>query len=148
MNTVKRLRSWRLLLLQKKQSFYNTVYAALFAALLGTYLDLYFVGRNMYEFPIRPFPDVFSINIAFTLLILPCFTMLFLMAMRKMNRRNRSVFIIFLSLMVFTVENKMEQWGFFYHSNEWKHYYSFYGYFLFFVIIWSVYKGNGTNIIK
>lgn len=52
-------------------------------SLLGTYLDLYFVGKGLYEFPTRPLSPIFSINIAFTLIALPLFTMVFLLICSK-----------------------------------------------------------------
>lgn len=134
--------------MQKKQSFYNTALIAFVTMLIGTYLDLYFVGRKMYEFPLRPFPNIFTINIAFTLFILPCSTILFLMLMRKMNFLNRLVFTLCLSLIAITVENVVEQWGFFRHSSSWNHYYSFTGYLIYFYLIWTLFKGKGKEIKK
>ena len=64
MNTVKHLKDLNLQPLQKKsfpsliKEFGPTVFLAI---LLGTYLDLYFVGKKMYMFPMRPFPEVFSL---------------------------------------------------------------------------------------
>ncbi|MFK4998126.1 CBO0543 family protein [Bacillus sp. N9] len=42
-------------------------------SLLTTYLDLYFVGREMYAYPNRPLSSIFTIHIGFTLCILPFF---------------------------------------------------------------------------
>ncbi len=114
--------------------------AIVVASLLGTYLDLVFVGIDMYEFPIRPFPDVFSINIAFTLLILPFFTWLFLFIAAKMSKWGRLVFILLLSILASAMEKMAVRWGFFYHTDQWDHSYSFVGYFIFLVLIGKIFK--------
>jgi hypothetical protein len=114
--------------------------AILFASLLGTYLDLYFVGKHFYEFPIRPFPEVFTINIAFTLFAVPLFTWIFLLLIDKMPKWSRLVFIIFLSMLPPIIEKMAVQWGFFRHDNQWNHLFSFFGYFLFLVLIWKIFK--------
>ena len=72
--------------------------ALLVASLVGTYLDLFLVGRRLYTFPMRPLPDVFSINIAFTLFILPVLTWIFLLIIEKMPVWGRPIFILLLSI--------------------------------------------------
>jgi hypothetical protein len=120
--------------------------AILLAALLGTYLDLYFVGKNLYEFPVRPFPEVFSINIAFTLIILPLLMGIYLYLVDKVSRRNRLIFTLFLSALVPFIERKSVQFGFFSHGDQWNHMYSFIGYFLFLLLIWQFFKwGKGEK---
>ncbi|WP_346729039.1 CBO0543 family protein [Lederbergia citrea] len=118
-------------------SYFSTI---LIASLLGTYLDLYFVGKNMYEFPIRPFSTIFSINIAFTMVGLPLLTWMFLFLMNRLNRWKRLVLIFTLSIMGPAIEKMSEEGGFFFHSEKWSHSYSFFGYFLFLIIIWFVFK--------
>ena len=120
----------------------------LFASLLGTYLDLYFVGKQFYEFPVRPFPDVFSINIAFTLIILPLLIWLFLYLADKMSKWSRLVFTLFLSALVPFIEKKSVQLGFFHHGDQWNHLYSFIGYFLFLVLIWKIFKWVKSEVRK
>lgn len=145
---MKRLKTLNSPQLPKRQFFYNAGSyppAILLASLLGTYSDLYFVGKGMYEFPIRPFPTVFSINIAFTLFGLPLFTWLYLILMKRMNRWRRLVFILFLSLTIPALEKMSEHWGFFQHSNQWSHIYSYVGYFLFFVMIWKVFNWSKND---
>ena len=114
--------------------------AILIASLVGTYLDLIFVGKSLYAFPIRPFPDVFSINIAFTLLILPFSTWIFLLIVAKMPRWSRFVFILLLSILASVMEKMSVQWGFFHHTAHWNHSYSFVGYLIFLVLIWKIFK--------
>ncbi|WP_259455686.1 CBO0543 family protein [Bacillus sp. PK3_68] len=143
MNTVKHLKglSWQLLrkrpFLLKAAPYFPAVIAA---SWMGTYLDLYFVGRNLYEFPLRPFPDIFPINVAFTLFVLPLFTGLFLFLMNKMRKWGRAFFILFVSLIMPVVEKASELWGVFKHSNGWNHGYSFFGYYLFLILIWGIFK--------
>ena len=105
--------------------------AILFAALLGTYLDLYFVGKDLYAFPVRPFPEVFSINILFTLLILPLLTWFFLYLADKMARWKRLIFILLLSALVPFIEKKSVQLGFLSHARSMEPAILFYRLFLF-----------------
>ena len=112
----------------------------LVASLLGTYLDLYFVGRNFYVFPVRPFPDVFSINIAFTLIILPLLIWLYLYLVDKMSKWSSFIFTLFLSALVPFIEKWSVQLGFFHNGNQWNHIYSFIGYFLFLLLIWKIFE--------
>lgn len=138
--------------LPKRQSSRNAFLylpSILFASLLGTYLDLYFVGKQFYAFPVRPFPDVFSINIAFTLVILPIGIGLFLYMADNMSNWSRLVFTLILSALVPFIEKKSVQLGFFHHGDQWHPLYSFIGYFLFLVLIWKIFKwvklGVGKN---
>lgn len=117
----------------------------LIASLLGTYLDLYFVGKHLYEFPNRPFPEVFPINIAFTLVVLPLGIGLFLYLADKMNIWSRFIFTLILSSLVPFIEMKSVQLGFFHHEEQWNHIYSFFGYFLFLVLIWKIFKWVKTE---
>lgn len=120
--------------------------ALVVACLLGTYLDLIFVGKSMYSFPVRPFPDVFSINIAFTLLILPFCTWLYLFIIGKIPAWSRPVFILLLSILASAMEKISVQWGFFNHTDQWKHGYTFVGYFVFLVLIRKIFKwGKGQG---
>lgn len=120
------------------------------ACLLGTYLDLIFVGKQWYAFPIRPFPDLFSINIAFTLLILPICTWLFLFIIGKMPAWSRPVFILLLAIFAAIIEKLSMLWGFFSHTEQWSPIYSLIGYFLFLFLIWKVFnwgkRRNGSPL--
>lgn len=116
------------------------IVAILFSALLGTYLDLYFVGKGYYEFPNRLFPDIFSIQIIFPLIILPILVGFILFILEKMKRVMRYSFLLFLSGIISVVERISEILGLFQHGQEWKHSNSFLGYFLFFVIVWKLYQ--------
>ncbi|WP_281181728.1 CBO0543 family protein [Sporosarcina ureilytica] len=127
----------------KKQSFRNLisyVSAVLFASLCGTYLDLYFVGKGFYTFPTRPFPEIFSINILFTIVILPFLTLLYLYLIGEMSRRGRLVFTLIVSGFVPFFERRSIQLGFLQVEDQWNHLYSFFGYFLFMVLIWKIFK--------
>jgi hypothetical protein len=114
--------------------------AVVLASLIGTYLDLYLVGINMYRFPIRPFPEIFSINIAFTLGALPILMVLYLKMMTLVNRWGRLGIVFFLSLLMPISERFFELFGLFIHSNEWKHIYTFFGYLVFLTIIYYFYQ--------
>lgn len=127
-------------LLPKRQSSRNSyVPTVIFASLLGTYAELFFVGKGYYEFSVRPFPYIFSINILFTLIVLPLFTWVFLYLANKMvSGWERLVFMIFLSLLASIAERVAVRLGLLATSEQWSHYYSFFGYFLFLVLVWIV----------
>ncbi len=105
------------------------------AALLGTYLDLYFVEKQMYQFPVRPFSTVFSINIAFTLVGLPILVLIFLHGISQINNWGKTGVIIFVSLLMPIFEKLAEVLGFFVHTDGWSHLYTFIGYLCFLTII-------------
>ncbi|MCQ6276311.1 hypothetical protein JMM81_15420 [Bacillus sp. V3B] len=114
--------------------------AILLASLLGTYLDLYFVGKGLYSFPMRPFPEIFSINITFTLVGLPLLIGFFLLICHKVTLWKKVGLILVLSLFMSIIEKKAEAWGLFIHHESWKHIYSFMGYTLYLTVIYSFYS--------
>ena len=118
----------------------------LFAILLGTYLDLYFVGRELYSFPERPFADVFSIHVGFTLFILPLLTAIFLVICHKLNRGLKFGFILLLSLFMTVFEKQAESLGLFIHQDSWNHIFTFIGFNLYLLIIYSLYQGLRSHI--
>ncbi|MGM0878389.1 MAG: CBO0543 family protein [Bacillota bacterium] len=142
MSTAKRLKKSSLLSLQKRQSFsdgskdlYAYIIAALFASLVGTYLDLIFVGKGMYDFPVRVLPEIFTINIVFTLFILPLFTILFLFVAKRVQPIARLIMILIISVFIFFIEQFTEELGWFIHHTEWNHAYSFLGYMFFLIVV-------------
>ena len=126
---------------KKRFTFWNkdSLACAVLGSLLGTYLDLYFVGKGLYHFPHRLFPEIFSIHIVFTLIGLPILTMVFLYCLSQANRWGRVGIIISVSLLMPIFEKIAERLGVFVHSEKWMHLYSFFGYLLFFAIISGVY---------
>ncbi|MFD0696336.1 CBO0543 family protein [Paenibacillus sp. GCM10027628] len=138
MNTVKHWNDSRLLRSPKKRlTFWNkdSLTCAMLASLLGTYSDLYFVGKGLYQFPHRLLPEIFSINIIFTLIGLPVLTMVFLYFLSQMNRWGKTGMILFVSLLIPILEKLAERLGVFLHSDKWIHLYSFFGYLLFLTLI-------------
>ncbi|GHI01534.1 CBO0543 family protein [Neobacillus kokaensis] len=138
MNTVKHLNDSKLQPWQKRRlTFWNKKHlaGAVLAALLGTYLDIILVGIGLYEFPLRPFPKIFSVNILFTLMVLPICVMILLHYTSQVNKWGRKGIILFVSLLVPILEKLAEELGFFIHSDNWHHIYSFIGYLLFLIII-------------
>ncbi|WP_071393199.1 CBO0543 family protein [Bacillus tuaregi] len=137
MNIVKHLKGLKLPPLPKRQSFSKKEYivTAILASLIGTYLDLYFVGKGIYEFPQRPLPEFFTIHIGFTLFGLPVSVILLLSFLSRLNNGRKIVFILIVSLLMAVFERFSELLGFFQHSAEWKHYYTFFGYALFLIIL-------------
>ncbi|WP_436371877.1 CBO0543 family protein [Cytobacillus sp. BC1816] len=109
--------------------------AMLLASLLGTYLDLYFIGKGMYYFPIRPFSAIFSINILFTLAVLPIFMIPLLRIMQSLNGWLKGMFALSISLAMAALEKMAEDMGLFVHADHWHHLYTFAGYCLFIGLI-------------
>ncbi len=107
----------------------------LLASLLGTYLDLYFIGKGMYYFPIRPFAAIFSINILFTLAVLPIFMIPLLKIMQRLNGWLKGIFVLSISLAMAALEKMAEDMGLFVHTEDWHHLYTFAGYSLFIGLI-------------
>lgn len=138
--------------LQKKQSFSDKskerqayIIAALFSSITGTYLDLFFVGIGMYHFPMRLFPEIFTINIAFTLLILPVSVILFLYAANRMRFLPRVIMTFCITTAIIFIEKVSKQLGWFAHHPDWNHAYSFFGYMLFFIIVWGIFRFFRVN---
>lgn len=127
----------KILSLNRFNPYFFTI---LLAILIGTLLDLYFVNNNYYEFPIRPFPNIFSINIGFTLCILPVATLLYLFIMKKINRLEKFIVILIICFLVPLGEHVSEHLGLFLHNEKWNHSYSFIGYFLFLIIVWKIFQ--------
>ena len=62
------------------------------------------MGKRPFFFPLKDlFPEVFSINVVFTLLALPVMMGIFIMIYRKLNKLNKALFILSLSLLNHTV---------------------------------------------
>ncbi|MBT2738467.1 hypothetical protein J7E66_27805 [Bacillus sp. ISL-7] len=111
----------------------------LLASLLATYLDLFFVGKHIYRFPLRPMPTIFPINIVFTLVVLPVLVFAFLRVMDQVNKWGKLGLIVFISLLMPILEKLTEVFGWFDHNENWSHLYTFFGYLLFLTILYSFY---------
>lgn len=138
MNTVKPLNDWSLPPLQKKPFLFlikSYVPVLLFSSLLGTYLDLFMVGKHLYSFPHRPFPATFSINLLFTLFGLPFGTFLYLFFTKKRTRLIKAAILFSFSLVMTALEKKSEDLGLFSHSRSWSHCYTFIGYCLYLIVV-------------
>ncbi|PAE23929.1 hypothetical protein CHI10_15840 [Bacillus sp. 7894-2] len=109
--------------------------AMLLASLLGTYLDLYFTGKGMYAFPIGPFSGIFTINILFTLAVLPIFMIPLLKIMESLKGRFWGIFVLAISIAMAAAEKMAESIGIFVHAENWHHLYTFIGYCLFIGLI-------------
>ncbi|MGE8206511.1 CBO0543 family protein [Heyndrickxia sp. NPDC080065] len=143
MNTAKHLKESSSLQLRKKQFPFwnkNLIPPLLLGTLLGTYLDLFFIGKGLYSFPKRLMPEIFSINILFTLIGLPLFIIFFLFVCKKIHGVKMTGFIFILSLLMTVAEKFAETLGFFVHNDSWKHIYSLGGYALYLTIIYSFYR--------
>ncbi|MFB4474541.1 CBO0543 family protein [Oceanobacillus caeni] len=112
----------------------------IFASLIGTYLDLLLVGAGLYSFPSRPFSEIFTINILFTLGILPLVSLITIFVLNRLHKLLRYLFLFICSLVAYISEQTAERFGLFIHSSDWKHEFSLVGYFLFLIVIWMFYK--------
>ncbi|MBT2706831.1 hypothetical protein J7I91_02775 [Pseudomonas sp. ISL-84] len=109
----------------------------LLASLLGTYLDLYYVGKELYDFPIRPLPSIFTINIGFTLLVLPITMILLLKIMQRCKSWLRVLLVLFISLAMAVMEKVAEDLGLFVHADDWNHLNTFVGYCVFIGLVYA-----------
>lgn len=114
--------------------------AMILASWAGTYLDQVLVGMKLYTFPNRPFPEIFPYHILFTLVVLPMITTVYLCFMENMDRWGRGCTIVLLSFVMYTTEQISERMGWFVHTSEWRHSYSFIGYLLFLWLIWNFHR--------
>ncbi|YAR63335.1 CBO0543 family protein [Bacillus cytotoxicus] len=148
---VKHLKKLNWLLWQRKISFLEKrknqkhnhlalITTVILSCFIGTYLDFFFVQKQMYHFPIRPFPTLFTMNIAFTCFLLPIFTIIFLYVSTNLSTLSRSLFIMFIGICASLSERIAEHLGLFTHSENWHHSYSFFGYIMFFFLIWKCYQ--------
>lgn len=117
----------------------------LLASLLGTYLDLYYVGKKLYYFPIRPLPSIFTINIGFTLLVLPITMLVLLKIMQRYRNWLKILFVIFISLGMAVMEKAAEDLGLFVHADDWNHLNTFVGYSLFIGLIYAFHGWMNTE---
>lgn len=94
----------------------------------------------MYAFPKRPFPDVFPINIAFTLLVLPALSAGFIQITNYLRPFARVLFTLMVGLVISLIEPAAEKWGYFTHNAGWDHAYSFFGYTVFLFLVVRIYR--------
>ncbi|WP_147534794.1 CBO0543 family protein [Bacillus marasmi] len=144
MNTAKRLKNLKSQSSQKKLLRFGVnnelLLTIVFGSFVATYLDLFFVGMGMYRFGFRPFPDIFSINILFTLFVLPLSLLLYLTYISKLRGWRISGIILLLSLLGAVFERFAEKLGWFIHHMNWEHYYSVIGYFVYLHLLLFMYK--------
>ncbi|WP_142395808.1 MULTISPECIES: CBO0543 family protein [Bacillus] len=125
---------------EKKNNFLALAVTILLSAIIGTCLDAFFVNKQIYAFPVRPFSSTFSVNIAFTLLVLPILTASFIQISKTLSTVSRTLFIISIGVCASIFEQIAERLGLFIHSADWHHSYSLFGYMLFLFFIWKVYQ--------
>ncbi|MCI0766115.1 CBO0543 family protein [Bacillus sp. TL12] len=150
MTIAKRLKKLNLQFSRKKTSFSEKkkqksnhlafIVTIIFSCFIGTYLDFLFVSKQMYAFPVRPFSNIFTINIAFTLLLLPTFTAFFLHIAKSLSTFSRILFIILIGICASISEQFAESLGLFTHSENWYHSYSLFGYMIFMLFMWKIYR--------
>ncbi|MCH4568067.1 CBO0543 family protein [Bacillus sp. ES1-5] len=124
---------------EKKSDFLALTVTTLLSSIIGTCLDAFFVAKQMYSFPVRPFSSIFSINIGFTLFVLPILTMIFIQISKTLSTVSRILFIVSIGICASIFEQVTEKLGLFMHSVDWNHTYSLFGYMIFFSFIWKVY---------
>ncbi|RHW42888.1 hypothetical protein D1B31_03965 [Neobacillus notoginsengisoli] len=112
----------------------------MFGSLLGTYLELYFTGKGWYAFPIRPLPEIFTINILFTLAGLPILTAAFLWLCKKLNPFQTILLILISSTTMAAAEPIAETLGLLTHHPNWHHTNTLIGYTLYLTLIRLLWK--------
>ncbi|MBU8790005.1 hypothetical protein KM885_04290 [Oceanobacillus caeni] len=115
---------------QRNQRIKAYISTIIFASLIGTYLDLLLVGAGLYSFPSRPFSEIFTINILFTLGILPLVSLITIFVLNRLHKLLSYLFLFICSLVAYIAEQTAEGFGLFIHSSDWKHEFSLVGYFL------------------
>ncbi|MED0992972.1 CBO0543 family protein [Bacillus nitratireducens] len=125
---------------EKKNDFLAIVVTLFLSSIIGTCLDAFFINKQIYSFPARPFSSIFSVNIAFTLLVLPILTASFIQISKKLSPISRTLFIISIGVCASIFEQVAERLGLFVHSTDWQHSYSLFGYIIFFSLIWKLYN--------
>ncbi|MBJ7929950.1 MULTISPECIES: CBO0543 family protein [Bacillus cereus group] len=125
---------------EKKNNFLALAVTILLSSIIGTYLDAFFVHKHIYFFPVRPFPSIFSVNIGFTLFVLPILTIIFIQISKTLSAVSRTIFIISIGICASIFEHVAEGLGLFIHSADWNHTYSLFGYMMFLSFIWKVYN--------
>ncbi|MGN4946214.1 CBO0543 family protein [Bacillus cereus group sp. MYBK104-1] len=124
---------------EKKNNLFALVVTILLSSIIGTCLDAFFVAKQIYSFPVRPFSSIFSVNIGFTLFVLPILTIIFIQISKNLSVFSRILFIVSIGICASIFEQIAERLGFFIHSGDWHHTYSLFGYMIFFSFIWKVY---------
>jgi hypothetical protein len=84
-------------------------------------------------------PSIFPINVAFTLIGLPVLISVFLYLCAKLRPWKRAGLMLILSLLMSVFEKQAEEYGFFVHTESWKHIYTFFGYMLFYTLVYRFY---------
>ncbi|HDR8181430.1 TPA: hypothetical protein QC116_000768 [Bacillus thuringiensis] len=124
---------------EKKSDFLALTVTILLSSIIGTCLDAFFVAKQIYLFPVRPLSSIFSINIGFTLFVLPILTMIFIQISKTLSTVSRILFIVSIGICASIFEQVAERFGLFIHSVDWNHTYSLFGYMIFFSFIWKAY---------
>ncbi|HDR3492003.1 CBO0543 family protein [Bacillus wiedmannii] len=124
---------------EKKNDFLALAVTILLSSIIGTCLDAFFVAKQIYSFPVRPFSSIFSVNIGFTLFVLPILIIIFIQISKTLSAVSRILFITSIGIFASIFEQVAERFGFFIHSLHWNHTYSLFGYIIFFSFIWKVY---------
>ncbi|QIW22592.1 CBO0543 family protein [Bacillus thuringiensis] len=125
---------------EKKNDFLALAITIFCTTVIGTCLDAFFVKKQIYSFPVRPFSSIFSVNIGFTLFVLPILTAAFIQISKTLSAISRTLFIISIGICASIFEQIAERLGLFVHSANWHHSYSLFGYMLFLFFIWKFYQ--------
>lgn len=74
---------------------------------------------------------------------------IYLYLMQKWRNWAKATLVVFISIGMTVIERKAEEFGFFVHSNHWSHLYTFMGYCLFLLVVYTFHKWlkkeNGLN---
>ncbi|HHT7191279.1 TPA: CBO0543 family protein, partial [Bacillus cereus] len=121
---------------EKKNDFLALLITIFLSTIIGTGLDAFFVYAHIYSFPARPFASIFSVNIGFTLFVLPILIAVFIQITKILSTVSRTLLIISIGICASIFEQIAERLGLFIHSVYWNHTYSLFGYMIFFSFVW------------
>jgi hypothetical protein len=119
-----------------------------FSSWLGTYLELFLTGKQLYRFDKRPFADIFTIDIRFTLVGIPLFTLFILYITKRMTFVYKVLFITIVSAIMTITEKLLGKLAWITYSEEWHHIYSFFGYFAFSFLILLLFRWLSSGAVK
>ena len=91
---------------EKTNNLFALVITILLSSIIGTYLDAFLFAKQLYSFPVRPFPSIFSVNIGFTLFVLPILTTIFIQ-ISKNYLQFLEFFLLFQSVFVLAFLNRL-----------------------------------------
>ncbi|KIL37344.1 hypothetical protein SD71_01290 [Cohnella kolymensis] len=138
----------RFIIRTAKKSLRPSLITMVFSSWLGTYLELFLTGKQLYTFEKRPFADIFTIDIRFTLLGIPLFALFILYITKSMGFVYKLLFITIVSAVMTITEKLLGKLEWITYSEQWQHIYSFFGYIAFSFLMLLFFKWVSSGPIN